>query len=209
MKQGRLSLKPSIGFGTVNFLGHTLNSNFIGPLQEAIGRILEMPRPITKKQVRSLLGLINFYRRYIPDCTTLISPLTDLTRSRAPNRVEWGTRRKQLSRRWRKSKESILKLPDLDKEIILQTDASDVGIGACLLQQHEGVKHPVLYASKKLIERERNYPVGEREALVILWAVQKTHWFLYGQHFVLETDHRPLQYLYSAHSKSPRLVRWT
>ena len=58
VKQGRLSMKPSkckIGFGTVNFLGHTLNSNFIGPLQETIGRILEMPRPRIKKQVRSLL----------------------------------------------------------------------------------------------------------------------------------------------------------
>jgi len=59
VKQGRLSLKPlkcKIGFGTVNFLGHTLNSNFIGPLQETTGRILEMPQPRTKKQVRSLLG---------------------------------------------------------------------------------------------------------------------------------------------------------
>jgi len=59
-------------------------------------------------------------------------------------------------------------LPDLDKEFILQTDASDVGIGACLLQQQEGVKHPVLYASKKLLGQERNYPVGEREALAIV-----------------------------------------
>jgi len=85
VKQGRLRLKPSkckIGFGTANFLSHTLNSNFIEPLQEIIGRILEMPRPNTKKQVSSLLGLINFYRQYIPDCATLISPLTDLTRSR-------------------------------------------------------------------------------------------------------------------------------
>jgi len=92
------------------------------------------------------------------------------------------------------SKEPILKLPDRDKEFILQTDASDVGIGACLLQQHKGVKHLVLYASKRLLGRERNYPVGESDALAIVLAVQKMHRFLYGQHFVLETDHRPLQY---------------
>ena len=72
------------------------------------------------------------------------------------------------------SKEPILKLPDLDKEFILQTHASDVGIGACLLQQHEGVKHSVLYASKKLLGRERNYPVGEREALSIVMALSTT-----------------------------------
>ena len=89
-----------------------------------------MPRPTTKKQVRSLLGLINFYRRYIPDCATLISPLTDLTRSRAPNRVEWGDKQEAAFTKVKEvlSKEPILKLPDLDKEFILQTDASDVGI---------------------------------------------------------------------------------
>jgi len=209
-----LSLKPSkckIGFGTVNFLGHTLNSNLIGPLQETIEKILEMPRPRIKQQVRSLLRLINFYRRYIPDCATLICLLTDLTRSRAPNRVEWGDKQEAAITKVKGvlSKEPILKLPDLHKEFTLQTDASDVGIGACLLQQHEGVKHPIVYASKKLLGRERNYPVGEREALAIVWAVQKMHKFLYGEHFILETDHRPLQYLNSAHSKSLRLMRWS
>ena len=76
----------------------------------------------------------------------MIRPLTDLTRSRAPNPVEWGDKQEAAFTKVKEvlSKEPILKLPDLDKEFILQTDASDVGIGACLLQQHEGVKHPVL-----------------------------------------------------------------
>jgi len=75
---------------------------------------------------------------------------------------------------------------------------------------------PAYYSSMKglntpssTLGRERNYPAGEREALAMVWAVQKVHRFLYGQHFVLETDHRPLQYLNSAHSKSPRLMRWS
>ena len=89
-----------------------------------------MPRPRTKKQVRSLLRSINFYRRYIPDCATLISLLTDLTRSSAPNRVEWGDKQEAAFTKVKGvlSKEPILKLPDLDNEFILQTDASDVGI---------------------------------------------------------------------------------
>jgi len=80
-----------------------------------------MPRPRTKKQIRSLLGLINFYRRYIPDCATLISPLTDLTRSIAPNRVEWGDKQEAAFTKVKEVllKEPILKLPDLDKEFIL------------------------------------------------------------------------------------------
>jgi len=169
-----------------------------------------MHRPKTKRQVRSLFGPKNFYRRYIPDCASVISSLTDLPRSAAPNQVEWGVKQEVAFAKVKEilSKEPILKLPDLNKHFILQTDASDVRIGACLLQQHEGVKHPVLYASKKLLGRKRNYSVGEREALAIVWATQKMHRFLYGQHFVLETDHRPLQYLNTAHSKSPLLMRW-
>jgi len=66
------------------------------------------------------------------------------------------------------SSEPILKLPDLNKEFILQTDASNKSLGGCLLQEHDGVRHPVLYASRKLLPREQNYSVGEREALAII-----------------------------------------
>jgi len=72
---------------------------------------------------------------------------------------------------------------------------------------HEGVKHPVLYASKKLIPREQNCSVGEREALAIIWAVKKFHRYLYGQHFTLESDHRPCEYLQTSHTQNPRIMR--
>ena len=103
----------------------------------------------------------------------MISLLTDLTRSKAPNRVEWGDKQEAAFTKVKEvlSKEPIMKLPDLDKEFILQTDTSGVGIGACLLQQHEGIKHPVLYASKKLLGRERNY--------LVVSSVRR--WPLYGQ----------------------------
>ena len=75
---------------------------------------------------------------------------------------------------------------------------------------HGGVKHPVFYASNKLIHREHNYSVGEREALAIIWAVViKFHRYLYGQHFTLESDHRPLEYLQNSHSQNPRIMRWS
>jgi len=70
------------------------------------------------------------------------------------------------------------------------------------------VRHPVLYASRKLLQREQNYSVGEREALAIIWAVDKFHRYLCGQHFTLQSDHRPLEYLQTSHSKNPRLMRW-
>jgi transposase InsO family protein len=214
VKRANLSLKPSkckIGYDTVDFLGHTLKTDFIGPQSETVGRILTLKRPQTKRQCRSLLGLVNFYRRYIPNCATLIAPISDLIKNQAPNHVVWGDKQEQAFSQIKDklSSEPILKLPDLQKDFTVQTDASETGIGACLLQEYEGKNHPVMYASKKLLDREQNYAVAEREALAIVWGINKFHRFLYGRHFTLETDHRSLQYLNTSESKSPRLMRWS
>jgi len=128
-------------------------------------------------------------QQYIPNCAEIIAPITELTKNRAPSNVEWGERQEKAFSEIKHllSNEPILKLPDLNQDFIfLQTDASNQSLGGCLHQRHEGVKHPVLYASKKLIPREQNHSVGEREALAIIWAVKKFHRYLYGQHFTLE-----------------------
>jgi len=158
-----------------------------------------------------LLGTINFYRRYIPNCAEVIAPLTELTKNRAPNNVVWGMEQERAFKEVKKilSSEPVLKLPDLNREIILSTDASNQSLGACTMQEYEGMNLPVMYASKKMLPREQNYSVGEREALAIVWAVNKFHRYLYGQHFILESDHRPLEYLQTSHSKNPRIMRWS
>lgn len=103
----------------------------------------------------------------------------------------------------------ILKVPDFSKPFILQTDASDVGIGAILIQEGEDqIPHPIAFASKKLLDREKRYSTIERECLAIVWGIQKFQEFLYGSHFVLETDHQPLQYLNRAQFQNGRLMRW-
>jgi len=98
--------------------------------------------------------------------------------------VEWGSEQERAYKEVRKilSSEPILKLPDVSCEIILSTDASNKSLGACMMQEYDGVKHPVTYASKKMLPREQNYSVGEREVLAIVWAVNKFHRYLYGQH---------------------------
>ena len=84
-----------------------------------------------------------------------------------------------------------------------------ISLGACMMQEYDGVKHPVMYASKKMLPCEQNYSVGQREALAIVWDVNKFHRYLYGQHFILESEHRPLEYLQTSHSKNPRIMRWS
>jgi len=84
--------------------------------------------------------------------------------------------------------------------------ACDNGIGGILLQEEDGIKHPIAFASKKLLPRERNYSTIE-ECLAIVWAVQKFQNFLFGKPFALETDHQPLQYLGKAQFQNGRLMR--
>ena len=103
----------------------------------------------------------------------------------------------------------VLQLPDFNKEFILQTDACNEGIGAVLIQEAEdGVKHPVAFISRKLLPREMRYATIEKECLAIVWGITKFQEFLYGRHFMLETDHHPLQYLGKSQYQNGRLMRW-
>jgi len=127
VRKANLSLKPSI-FVKVEFLGHTLQKDTIRPQTETAGRILDTDRPKTKKACRSLLGMINFYRRYIPNCADIIAPITELINGRAPNLVKWGDKQEKAFSEINRvlSSEPILKLPDLNREFILHTDASNL-----------------------------------------------------------------------------------
>ena len=107
------------------------------------------------------------------------------------------------------STEPILKLPDMSKEFVLQTDASESAIGAVLLQESEGEFFPVAYISKKLSSRECKYSVIEKECLALVWAVKRFHVYLYGKPFTVQTDHQPLIYLSQAVFTNGRLMRWS
>ena len=178
---------------------------------DKLRKIREATPPQTKKQVRSFLGLAGYYRKFIPHFSEVAAPLTDLTRKGQPGKVMWGPTQEQAFKTLRDLLTSapILRLPDLSREFILRTDASDVGVGAVLLQQYEDGVFPVAYASKKLLPRERNYSVIERECLGIVFGVKKFLKYLYGTAFTIQTDHAPLTYLQKAKSESQRLMRWS
>jgi len=84
--------------------------------------------------------MINFYRRYIPNCAQIIAPIRELTKNRAPSNVEWGDRQEKAFAEIKRilSNEPVLRLPDLNQEFSLQTDASNQSLGGCLLQTHDG-----------------------------------------------------------------------
>ena len=159
----RLS-KCEIGFSSIEFLGHCVGNGKLMMSEEKVKAIVEAPRPETKKQVKSFLGMIGFYRKFVPNFAEIALPLTELTKKGSPNRVPW----EDVNQRSFESLKSymvsgpILRLPELQKVFILRTDASNTGIGAVLLQESNRVVSPVAYASKKLLPRETRYSVIKR-----------------------------------------------
>ena len=142
--------------------------------------------------------------------SVIAAPLTDLTKKGQPNNIVWGESQENAFRALIKSlsEAPILKLPDFNKPFILQTDAADAGIGAVLLQEENGKKMPIAYASRELKGSEQKYSTIEKECLAIVWAVQKFQQYLYGREFLVETDHQPLIYIQKTKVANARLMRW-
>ena len=178
--------------------------------QKKVTAIQRFAQPTIKKQVRSFLGLVGFYRKFIPNFSAIPAPLTDFTRKEKPNKVIWKEQQENafVSLKYALMVTSVLKLPDVNETFILQTDASDAGVGAVLLQEEDCIKKPVAYASQKLKSPQMSNSTIEKECYVIVWAVQKFQRYLYGREFHLETDHQPLVYLSHAKVSNARLMRW-
>ena len=213
LREMHLTARPTkcvIAVKNVSFLGLVIGEGIIQHNPEKVESILNCTRPVTKKQVRSFLGLIGYYRNFIANFSAISAPLSDLTKKGQPNKVKWNEEQEVAftSLIQKLSHSPILFLPNFSKEFILRTDASDSGIRAVLLQEHGEHKRPVSYASKKLLDRETRYSVIEKECYAIVWAVQKFKCYLYGKEFILETDHKPLVYLNTAKVANARLMRW-
>ena len=214
LRENGLTAKPSkiqTGFKTLEFLGHVIGEGSIRPEDSKVQKILTVAAPGTVKQVRSLMGLIGFYRRYVKSFSTITAPLTELTKNPGSSRkVTWTQECQEALEKVQEvlSTKPVLKLPKLDEPFMLRTDASSTGVGAVLLQETDGLLHPVMYASRKLLDRETRYSTIERECLAIVWGIQKFVRYLHGKRFTLETDHRPLTFLKTASFKNGRVMRW-
>ncbi|XP_058637108.1 uncharacterized protein LOC131543606 [Onychostoma macrolepis] len=160
----------------------------------------------TKKEVRQFLGLAGYYRRFIPNYSELTSPLTDLTKKEAPDPEQCQqavTRVKAVL-----CGGPLLHSPNFSLPFLLQTDASDRGLGAVLSQVVAGEERPVLYLSRKLSKRETRYSSIEKECLAIRWAVLTLRYYLLGREFTLCSDHAPLQWLHRMKDTKARITHW-
>ncbi|XP_078248376.1 uncharacterized protein LOC144588813 [Pogona vitticeps] len=203
--------KCQLGSPEIKYLGHMVGGGVIKPLEAKIKAVRDWPRPNTKKKVKSFLGLVGYYRKFIPRFSEIAAPLTDLTRKTADDRIPWTSDCEAAFQRLKEAliNYPVLRAPDFDREFIIYTDASNSGVGAVLCQEDEnGDQHPVSYLSRKLQKGERHLATVEKECLAIVYAIQKAKPYIWGRHFILCTDHSPLQWLKTMKTHNSKLMRW-
>jgi len=182
----------------------------VWPMPSLVLAIQNKERPKNKKEVMSVLGLFNFYRKYVPNFSLRAQPLTQLTCG--DDKWTKDTWNPECERAFTTLKEAItndsfLVAPDFTRKLQLRTDASKYAIGAVL--GHADDPRPIAYASAKLNKAERNYGPSEREALCCVHMMEYFRTYLQGKHFELVTDCSCLKYLLTTKaSANPRLARW-
>ncbi|CAM4532654.1 unnamed protein product [Caretta caretta] len=188
-------LKCVIELAEARYLGYVVGRGLVKPQRNKMEAMQGWPRPVCKKQVRAFLGIVGYYQRFIPHFTKRAGPLTDLIKARGPEILKWTDTAEGAFTDLRTALccHPVLIAPDFEKEFILQTDASEVGLGAILSQMVGEEEHPILYLSRKLLPREQKYTVVEKECLAVKWAMETLRYYLPGRRFTLMTDHTPLQ----------------
>ena len=179
----------------MSYFGHVIGGGRLQPDPNKIQAVRNYPRPVTKGNAQAFLGLVGYYGCFIPHFATVAAPLTDLTCKRHLQHITWNA---EAEIAFQNLKDLFMETPVLDhsRSYALQTDASERGLGAVLSQaDHQGDEHPIAYASRKLLPRETKYSTIEKECLAIVWALKFFHVYLFGQSFVIQTDHQPLAWL--------------
>ena len=198
----------------VEYLGYRIDSEGLHTTTAKIEAILEAPKPSDLRQLRSFLGLVNYYGRFVPNLATVAHPLNNLLKQNA--KWKWTSDCEKAFKllKGELASASVLVHYDINLPIRLACDASAYGVGAVISHVlPDSSERPIAYASRSLSSAERNYSQMEREALGIIFGVKKFHKFLYGRSFTLVTDHKPLVTILSPTSPIPtlaaaRLQRW-
>lgn len=192
----------------VGFLGHIITPQGIKPNPQKIEAIQRFPIPKTAKEIKSFLGLLGYYRRFINNFAKLTKPLTKcLKKDTKIIHDEEFIKTFDLCKSIL-TNDPILKYPDFSKPFVLTTDASNFAIGAVLSQGQIGSDLPVAYASRTLNPAECNYSTIDKELLAVVWATKYFRPYLFGRKFTIVCDHKPLEWLMSSKDQTSRLVRW-
>ena len=201
--------------GQVVYLGMTISAVGISPTREKVHAIQNAAPPANVSELQSFIGTANFLRKFVPGFAKICFPLYKLLRK--GTQWTWGKDEQNAFVNIKSAlcSDSVLRHYNCNAELVLQCDASSIGIGAVLLQPGaDGSLEPVAYASRTLNQAEQNYSQLERESLAIVFGVTKFRQYLLGRQFKLLTDHKPLITLLGEHKPVPQLAsarikRWS
>lgn len=205
-RERNLKLNPdkcSFFRAEVLFLGHLCTSEGIRPDRSKYSAIAEYPRPNSAESVRRFVAMANYYRKFVPGFSVITIPLNRLTKKNVP--FVWNEEHQIAFDRIKQilSSPQTLAYPDFTQEFVLTVDASKAGCGAVLSQN----ERPIAYASKGFNRAEGNKSTIEQELIAMHWAIKHFRYYLYGRHFLVRSDHRPLIYLYNLKESSAKLTR--
>ena len=209
-KRVTINEKKSIEYSNeISFLGFRISARGIEPDDKLVEKIRYCHPPTNRQEVEYFVGLMNYFGRLIPRFSDKIAPINALRNQKTT--FVWT---KQCTTAFESLKREISRAPvvqpySLEKEATLTTDASQEAVAAVLTQ--EG--HPVIYVSRRLSNAESKYSNVEREALAIVWSITRLKHLLLGRKFTINTDHKPLEYLYGENNAIPsatsaRISRW-
>ena len=211
LSQAGLTMKPSkceFFKREVLFLGHCGSQEGIKPNPKTVEAVRSWKVPTNVKEIQSYLGLCSYYRQYIENFSHIASPLTNLTKKKVKFIWDDSCQKAYEMLKEKLCSAPILALPQPGLRYILDTDASDTGIGAVLSQIQEGRERVIAYASKKLDTQQQRYSVTRRELLAAITFMNQFRHYLLGQRFLLRTDHGSLRWIFEFKDPRGQEARW-
>ena len=221
LKAAGLKLKPSkceLFRKQINYLGHVVEHKGVTTDPKKTEVVTEWPRPTTVTEVRSFLGFVGYYRRFISNLSKvakslniLLQNLEGTSKQKKKFKVQWGPEQQEAFETLQRlcTEAPILAYADFKAPFILHTDVSSDGLGVVLYQNQDGQRRVIAYASRSLSPSERNYPAHKLEFLALKWAItDKFHEYLYGADFQAFTDNNPLTYILTTAKLDATGHRW-
>ncbi|UYV71173.1 hypothetical protein LAZ67_8002033, partial [Cordylochernes scorpioides] len=201
--------KCRFAFEELEILGHITNQQGIKPAEYNIKAVRDFPQPKKVKEVQSFLGMCSYYRKFIKDISLIADPLTGLIRKNA--QFTWTEKQEEAFQNLKKAliNPPILGHFDPNAATYIHTDASNIGLGATLVQIICGEEKVISYLSRTLSKAEQNYSTTEKECLAVVCTISKLRPYLCGKHFKIITDHHALCWLKNLKDPTGRLARWS
>jgi len=193
---------------SITFLGHVVSKEGTKPDPSKIEAVLHFPQPKTVTNVRSFLGLTGYYRNYVQGYSRLVAPLFELTRKDVNFVWDMGCQQAFQKLKAALVDAPILTQPDFKRAFCLDVDWSPRGVGAILSQKEGRFEKVVAYANKSLTEAQKKFHPMEGECYALIWGIMHFRQYLHRNHFVMCTDHKPLEWLATVSNAHGRRGRW-